>query len=53
DPANPCYVQTVRGKGYVFVPDASATPLTDPLAGETSETDERAELAAAEPATGR
>jgi two-component system phosphate regulon response regulator OmpR len=22
DPSNPCYVQTVRGKGYVFVPDA-------------------------------
>jgi two-component system, OmpR family, phosphate regulon response regulator OmpR len=23
DPSNPCYVQTVRGKGYVFVPDAN------------------------------
>ena len=22
DPSSPCYVQTVRGKGYVFVPDA-------------------------------
>ncbi|MGH8781914.1 response regulator [Paraburkholderia sp.] len=27
DPSNPRYVQTVRSKGYVFVPDASATGL--------------------------
>jgi two-component system phosphate regulon response regulator OmpR len=26
DPSNPRYVQTVRGKGYVFVPDAEARP---------------------------
>jgi two-component system phosphate regulon response regulator OmpR len=30
DPANPRHVQTVRGKGYVFVPDADGTPFTDP-----------------------
>jgi two-component system phosphate regulon response regulator OmpR len=29
DPASPRYVQTVRGKGYVFVPDADGTPVTD------------------------
>ena len=25
---SPCYVQTVRGKGYVFVPDADGTPFS-------------------------
>ncbi|APA86434.1 response regulator [Paraburkholderia sprentiae WSM5005] len=29
DPSNPCYVQTVRGQGYVFVPDANGTPFED------------------------
>ncbi len=29
DPSNPCYVQTVRGKSYVFVPDADGTPFSD------------------------
>jgi two-component system phosphate regulon response regulator OmpR len=29
DPADPRYVQTVRGKGYVFVPDADGTPVTE------------------------
>ena len=29
DPSNPCYVQTVRGKGYVFVPDADGTPFAE------------------------
>ena len=29
DPSNPRYVQTVRGKGYVFVPDADGTPFAD------------------------
>jgi len=28
DPSSPCYVQTVRGKGYVFVPDADGTPFS-------------------------
>jgi two-component system phosphate regulon response regulator OmpR len=32
DPSNPCYVQTVRGKGYVFVPDADGTPFADEAA---------------------
>jgi two-component system phosphate regulon response regulator OmpR len=32
DPSNPCYVQTVRGKGYVFVPDANASPFADEAA---------------------
>jgi two-component system phosphate regulon response regulator OmpR len=38
DPSNPCYVQTVRGKGYVFVPDASGAALT-PEAGTGTGTD--------------
>jgi two-component system, OmpR family, phosphate regulon response regulator OmpR len=27
DPSNPCYIQTVRGKGYVFVPDADGAGI--------------------------
>jgi two-component system phosphate regulon response regulator OmpR len=33
DPSNPCYVQTVRGKGYVFVPDAEGTSFSEAANG--------------------
>jgi two-component system phosphate regulon response regulator OmpR len=35
DPSNPCYVQTVRGKGYVFVPDADAAPFSIEAAADS------------------
>jgi two-component system phosphate regulon response regulator OmpR len=35
DPSSPCYVQTVRGKGYVFVPDADGTPFSIEAAADS------------------
>ena len=41
DPANPRYIQTVWGFGYVYVPDAGETPAAPPAATEAGGKAER------------
>jgi DNA-binding response OmpR family regulator len=52
DPANPRYIQTVWGFGYVYVPDAGDAPETPPAASAGDEAERNARSGGGGPATG-